>query len=143
MKHDDALLKKGLKVRTEVLGEEHVQASLRPDAYTLPLVELTTKVAWGMVWSRPGLSRKSRSLLSLGALIALGQPHELRVHMRGALRNGVTREEIAEAIIHCAMYAGFPRAAEARRAMSEVFEKLDSGPKSAASKAPARRRRRS
>lgn len=126
MKHDDALMRKALKVRTAVLGEEHVHASLtKGDPYTRSIVEATTRIAWGMVWSRPGLPRKYRSLLSLGALVALGQGQELRVHIRGALRNGLTRKEIAEAIIHCAMYAGFPRAAEARRAMAEVFAEVD------------------
>jgi len=126
MTHDDALMKKGLRVRTAVLGREHVRNSFtRGDEYTRTIAEVTTRVAWGMVWSRPGLSRKYRSLLNLGALIALGAGEELRVHIRGALRNGLTRREIAEAIIHCAMYAGFPRAAEARRAMAEVFADID------------------
>jgi len=141
MKHDDVWMRKGLRVRTEVLGKEHVQASLRGDEYTLPLAEFTTRVAWGLVWSRPGLSRKARSFLNLGALIAMGQPHELRLHMRAALRNGVSRKEMAEAVLHCAIYAGFPRAAEARRAMCEVFEQVDRERKSDASTNAVRRRR--
>ncbi|HSQ03331.1 MAG TPA: carboxymuconolactone decarboxylase family protein [Burkholderiales bacterium] len=142
MKHDDSWMRKGLKVRTEVLGEKHVAASLTDsNPYARELAEFTTRVAWGMVWSRPGLSRKARSFLNLGALIALGQTHELRLHMRAALRNGVTRKEMAEAVLHCAIYAGFPRAAEARRAMCEVFGELDSGKESKGSGKMARRRR--
>lgn len=126
MKRTDPLLKKGLKTRSEVLGKSYVDQSFQSATqYTKDLVEITTKAAWGLVWSRPGLSRKSRSLLNLGALIALGQPHELRLHIRGALNNGLTRQEIAESVIHCAIYTGFPRAAEARRAMTEVFEQID------------------
>ncbi len=137
----DPLLKKGLRIRREVLGKEHVEASFRSrNPYTLPLAELTTKVAWGMVWSRPGLSRKARSLLNLGALIAMGQPHELRLHIRAALRNGLSRKQISEAILHCAIYSGFPRAADARRAMCEVFEQIDSEEKNAGA-ATARPRR--
>lgn len=128
----DKLLRKGLRVRREVLGDEHVDKSFRSgNQYTLPMAELTTRVAWGMVWSRPGLARKERSLLNLGALIAMGQMDELRLHIRSALRNGLTRNQIAEAVLHCAIYCGFPRAAAARRAMCDVFERLDTGEKNA------------
>jgi len=126
MKRADPLLKKGLKTRSEVLGKAYVDRSFQSATqYTKDLVEITTKAAWGLVWSRPGLKRKYRSLLNLGALIALGQPQELRIHIRGALNNGLSRKEISESVIHCAIYVGFPRAAEARRAMTEVFEQID------------------
>jgi 4-carboxymuconolactone decarboxylase len=91
-----------------------------------------------MIWSRPGLSRKSRSLLNLGMLTALGQPQELRLHIRAALRNGLTRTEIVEALLHTAVYCGIPKCSEARRAMLEVFDQLD-----AEQSAPKKRRRSS
>lgn len=137
----DRLLSKGLKVRREVLGDEHVAKSFQSgNRYTLPMAEFTTRVAWGMVWSRPGLARKERSLLNLGALIAMGQMDELRLHIRSGLRNGLTRKQIAEAILHCAVYCGIPRAAAARRAMCEVFEQLETEEKNACLASTKKRR---
>jgi 4-carboxymuconolactone decarboxylase len=133
----DPLFEKGLRVRTEVLGADHVKRRTQsPNEYAWPFEEFTTKAAWGLVWSRPGLSRKSRSLLNLGMLTALGQPQELRLHIRAALRNGLTRAEIAEALLQTAVYCGIPKCTEARRAMLEVFDQVD-GEKRAA---PKRRR---
>jgi 4-carboxymuconolactone decarboxylase len=125
-KTKDRLFEKGLRVRTEVLGAEHVKRrTQKANEYAWPFEEFTTKAAWGLIWSRPGLSRKSRSLLNLGMLTALGQPQELRLHIRAALRNGLTRTEIAEALLHTAVYCGIPKCSEARRAMLEVFEQVD------------------
>jgi 4-carboxymuconolactone decarboxylase len=125
-KTKDPLFEKGLRIRTEVLGSEHVNRRTQtPNEYAWPFEEFTTKAAWGLVWSRPGLSRKSRSLLNLGMLTALGQPQELRLHIRAALRNGLTRTEITEALLHTAVYCGIPKCSEARRAMLEVFEQAD------------------
>ena len=122
----DPLFKKGLKIRKEVLGAGDIEKRIRnANEYTIGFEEITTKAAWGIIWSRPGLSRKSRSLLNLGILTALGQPEELRLHIRVALRNGLTRKEISEAILHCSVYCGIPRTADARRAMCEVFEQVD------------------
>jgi 4-carboxymuconolactone decarboxylase len=122
----DPLFKKGLAVRKEVLGAEDVERRLADaDEYTLGFEEITTKAAWGIIWSRPGISRKVRSFINLGVLTALRQPEELRVHIRVALRNGLTRKEIGEAILHCSVYCGIPRAADARRVMSAVFAALD------------------
>jgi 4-carboxymuconolactone decarboxylase len=122
----DPLYEKGLKVRTEVLGADHVARRTGAiSEYAKPFEEFTTKAAWGMVWSRPGLTRKQRSLLNLGMLTALGQPQELRLHIKGALRNGLTRTEIVEALLHTAVYCGIPRCTEARRAMLEVFAEVD------------------
>jgi len=122
----DALFKKGVRVRKAVLGARNIQQRLaNVNIYTEPFEEFTTKAAWGLVWSRPGLSRRSRSFMNLGMLIALGQPEELRLHLRAALRNGITRMEIAEAILHSAVYCGVPRATAARRLMLEVFGELD------------------
>jgi 4-carboxymuconolactone decarboxylase len=131
----DELFAKGLRIRKEVLGSEAIGRRIATaNEYTRGFEEISTKAAWGLIWSRPGLTRRMRSLLNLGILTALGQPHELRLHIRAALRNGLTRKEISEALLHCSVYCGIPRAAEARRAMIEVFEKLDV-------KAPKRRRR--
>ena len=125
-KRKNPLYEKGLKVRAEVLGADHVARRTRaPNPYAQPFEEFTTTAAWGMIWSRPGLTRKQRSLLNLGMLTALGQPQELRLHIRGALRNGLTRTEIAEALLHTAVYCGIPKCSEARRAMLEVFEAVD------------------
>lgn len=122
----DALFKRGSRIRKEVLGPEYVNRRAQSsNEYTAAFDEFSTTAAWGMIWSRPGLSRKARSLLNLGMLTALGQQQELRLHIRGALRNGLTRKEVAEALLHTAAYCGIPRAADARRAMVEVFDALD------------------
>lgn len=107
----------GLKVRREVVGEDRVEKSLlNADDFTKPLQELTTSFAWGQVWGRDEyLDRRSRSLLTLGMLIALNRQAELQVHIQGAVRNGLTELEIREAIIHSAVYCGFPAALEATR----------------------------
>ncbi|HTD89157.1 MAG TPA: carboxymuconolactone decarboxylase family protein [Burkholderiales bacterium] len=129
----DALFKKGVRVRKAVLGAESIQKRLaNANVYTEAFEEFTTKAAWGLVWSRPGLSRRIRSFINLGMLIALGQPEELRLHVRAALRNGVTRMEISEAILHSAVYCGVPRATAARRIMLAVFGELDAAPNSQA-----------
>ena len=133
----DALLDKGLRIRKEVLGAEYVKSRAQAaNEYTEGFNEFTTKAAWGLIWSRPGLSRKARSLVTLGVLTAMGQHHELRLHIRAALRNGLTKTEIAEALLHTIVYCGVPRTADARRAMVEVFAQID-----AKMSAPAGRRR--
>lgn len=122
----DPLFEKGVRIRKEILGAEYVDRRAQAsDEYTWPFEEFSAKAAWGLIWSRPGLSRKARSLVNLGMLTALGQPQELRLHIRVALRNGLTRKEIAEALLHTAVYCGIPRAADARRAMVEVFAQID------------------
>ncbi len=122
----DALFKKGVRVRKSVLGAAHVNKRIAGvNQYTEGFEEFNIKAAWGLVWSRPGLSRRMRSVMNLGMLIALAQPEELRLHLRAAQRNGVTRTEIAEAILHSAVYCGVPRATAARRIMLEVFAAMD------------------
>ena len=122
----DPLFKKGLKIRKAVLGAGDIEQRIRnANHYTIGFEEITTKAAWGIIWSRPGLARKSRSLLNIGILTAMRQPVELRLHIRVALRNGLTRKEISEAILHCSVYCGIPRAADARRVMCEVFDQVD------------------
>ena len=122
----DPLFKKGLRIRKQVLGATDIEKRIRnADEYTIGHEEITTKAAWGIIWARPGLSRKMRSLLNLGILTALNQPVELHHHIQAALRNGLTRKEVAEAILHCSVYCGIPRAAAARRAMQAAFAQVD------------------
>lgn len=104
----------GLRVRTEVMGDEYVQRSLQAvTEFRRPLLELVTEYGWGAVWGRPGLSRESRSLVTIAAMAATGHQDELRVHVRGALRNGVSPEELQETLLQIAVYCGVPAAAEA------------------------------
>ncbi len=112
----------GLRVRREVMGEEYVERSFREaDDFSRPFQELVTEYAWGAVWTRPGLPRKVRSLLTVAMMAALNRPHELRLHLRGALRNGCTAEEIRETLLQAAVYAGMPAALDAFRVAREVL----------------------
>jgi 4-carboxymuconolactone decarboxylase len=132
----DPLFRKGLKIRKEVAGAEFVERRLAAaNELSWPFEELTTRLAWGAVWGRPTLSRKVRSYLNLAALTAMNMRHELQTHIRGALRNGLTRKEIAEALLHCTVYCGFPKGLDALRLMNEVFAEIDAG-------APRKRGRR-
>lgn len=116
----------GLKIRREVLGREHVDASLaRADEFTSPLQELITEYCWGTVWSRPGLNRKTRSLINIAMLTALNRPHELKLHIRGALNNGCTKDQIREVLLQAAVYCGVPAAVDGFRVAKEVFEALE------------------
>ena len=127
----DPLFKKGVRTRKAVLGAAHVNKRIATTTiYTEAFEEFNVKAAWGLVWSRPGLSRRMRSMMNLGMLIALAQPEELGIHIRGALRNGLTRMEIAEAILHSAVYCGVPRATAARRIMLAVYAEMDAEAKS-------------
>jgi 4-carboxymuconolactone decarboxylase len=122
---DDGRMEEGMRVRREVLGEEHVQRSLeRASEFTRPIQEFVTEYCWGAVWSRPGLSRHDRSLVNLGMLAALGRSHELGVHVRGAISNGCTREEIQEALLQVAVYAGVPAGMEAFRVAEATLDQL-------------------
>jgi 4-carboxymuconolactone decarboxylase len=99
----------GMKVRREVLGDEHVDRSLeRATELTADFQDLITRYAWGEIWTRPGLDRKTRSCMTLVALVALGRFDELELHLKGALRNGLTRDEIKEVLLHCTVYCGVP-----------------------------------
>lgn len=123
---NQALFERGLEVRKAVLGAEYVENSLKTaDDFNRPLQELITEYCWGAVWGREQLPRKIRSLLNLAMLSALNRPHELKVHVRGALRNGVSREEIREVFLQVAIYCGVPAAVDAFRTAREVFAELD------------------
>ena len=116
------LFDKGLKIRREVLGAEYVDKSIAAaDAFNRPMQELVTEYCWGAVWGRPGLDRKTRSLLNLGMLTALNRPHEIKLHVRGAINNGVTEAEISEVLLQAAIYCGVPAAIDAFRVARETL----------------------
>jgi 4-carboxymuconolactone decarboxylase len=115
--------KTGLDMRRQVMGDTFVDRALgNATEFTQPLQDFVNEHAWGSVWSREGLPLKTRSLITLAALTALKCPQELKGHVRGALNNGCTVEEIREALLHCAVYAGVPAAIDAFRAAQEVIE---------------------
>lgn len=118
----EELYERGMEVRREVLGDEHVDRALAgADELTAPWQEFITRHAWGAVWTRDGLDRRTRSAITLTALTALGRENEIAMHVRAALRNGLTREEIAEVLIHTAVYAGVPAANAAFAIAQRVF----------------------
>lgn len=132
----DDLFEKGLEIRRAVVGSAYVDKSLaEADDFTRPLQELVTKYCWGEVWGREGLARRDRSLLNLGMIAALNRPHELKLHVRGALNNGLTREEIREVFLQVAIYCGVPASLDSFRVAREVFAEEDA--KAAAAKAAA------
>ena len=101
----------GMEVRRAVLGDAHVDRAIeRTTSFTEGFQDLITRYAWGDVWSRPGLDRRARSMITLTALVATGREHELEMHVRAALRNGLTPDEIGEVLLHCAVYCGVPAA---------------------------------
>jgi len=120
------LFKKGLEIRKAVVGAEYVDKSLASaDEFTMPLQELVTEYCWGAVWGREELPRKTRSMLNLAMISVLNRPHELKLHINGALRNGVSREEIREVFLQVAIYAGVPAAIDSFRIAREVFDSID------------------
>jgi len=124
-KKRDPLFEKGMKIRTEVLGKEHVAKSMKnASKHMAPMQELTTKAAWGMVWSRPGMSRKMRSVANIAILVSLGLDEELELNIRGGLRNGLTQDEIIELLLHTTLFCGFPRAINGFRAAVRVFDEM-------------------
>lgn len=123
---DKQLRDAGLAMRKEVLGAEYVEKSFKSaDEFNLPFQELVTEYCWGAIWTRPGLDKKSRSILNLGMLTALNRNHELKLHIKGALNNGLTRDEIREVFLQTAIYCGVPAGVEAFRCAREVFAELD------------------
>lgn len=117
---------KGLAIRSEVLGEEYVARSLdQADDFSRPMQELSTSYCWGEVWSREGLSRRDRSLLNIAMISALNRPHELRLHVKAALRNGLTREEIREALLQVAVYCGVPAGMDSTRIAREAIAEYE------------------
>lgn len=114
---------KGMAMRRAVLGDAHVDRSMNTaDDFNRDLQHYITEAAWGMIWTRPGLDRRSRSILNLGMLTALNRPHELKIHINGALNNGLTKDEIKEILMQTAVYCGAPAAIDAFRTAREVFQ---------------------
>ena len=122
---DDAAFQAGLVTRTQVMGPEYVDRALGGATdYTMPMQEFITANAWGNVWQRAGLDLKTRSLITVAMLAAQGKQHELKAHVRGALNNGATPEELREVMLHATVYCGFPTAIDAFRSVTEVVESL-------------------
>ncbi|MBG9387380.1 carboxymuconolactone decarboxylase family protein [Caenimonas aquaedulcis] len=116
---------KGLAVRKAVVGESYVEASLKgADDFSMPMQELVTEFCWGEVWTRPGLDRRSRSILNLGMIAALNKPEELAIHVRGAINNGVTKDEIKECFLQVAVYCGMPAGLSSFKIARQVFKDM-------------------
>jgi 4-carboxymuconolactone decarboxylase len=131
MSDDENRLERGNRVRREVLGDAHVDRSTRQATdFTRVVQEYVTATCWADVWSRPGLDRRTRSLLNLAMLTALNRPHEFSVHIRGALRNGCTEAEIQEVLLQTAVYCGAPAALESFRLAERVIEEVRREPAS-------------
>ena len=119
------LFDKGLKVRREVLGTEYVDNAIKnADDFSRTLQEFVTEYCWGELWNRPGSDRKSRSMLNLAMLAALNRPHEIKLHIRGAINNGMTKDEIKEVFLQVGVYCGVPAAVDAFRNAREVFAEM-------------------
>lgn len=120
------LFDKGLVMRRQVLGTEYVDASIKNATdFNIDMQELVTQYCWGDVWNRPGLERKTRSFLNLAMIAALNRPHELKLHVRGAINNGLTKDEIKEVFLQVAIYCGVPAAIDSFRVASEVFKEMN------------------
>ena len=123
---DKATFEKGREIRSSVLGKEFVDAAFKAaDDFNMPMQELATEYCWGYVWGRPGLDKRTRSFLNLGMIAALNRPHELKIHVKGALRNGLTRQEIMEVFLQVAIYCGVPAGVDSFRIAKEAFAEFD------------------
>jgi 4-carboxymuconolactone decarboxylase len=126
---NDLAYDRGMRVRREVLGDDHVDAAIeRTTAFTADFQDLITRYAWGEIWARPGLDRKTRSCITLTALVALGRLEELEMHVRAAQRNGLSTDEIKEVLLHSAIYCGVPAANAAFAVAQSVFAAHDGPP---------------
>ena len=120
------LFDQGLAMRRQVLGKEYVDESIKNATdFNIDMQELVTQYCWGDVWNRPGLERKTRSYLNLAMIAALNRPHELKLHVRGAINNGLTKDEIKEVFLQVAIYCGVPAAIDSFRIASEVFKEMN------------------
>jgi 4-carboxymuconolactone decarboxylase len=125
---DKETYERGLEIRKSVLGKEFVEKSIASaDDFNRPLQELVTEYCWGAVWGRDGLPKKTRSIINLAMISALNRPHELKMHVKGALRNGLTREEIREVLLQVGIYCGVPAAVDSFRVAREAFTEFDQG----------------
>jgi 4-carboxymuconolactone decarboxylase len=124
------LFEKGLAVRKDVLGNDYVEKSIKgADEFSLAMQEYVTESAWGAIWTRPGLPRKTRSLLNIAMLTILNRPHELKLHIRGSFKNGATKEEIKEVLLQVACYAGMPAGVDGFRLAREAFAEMEAATK--------------
>jgi len=120
---DQDTFEKGLKIRREVLGAEYVDnAMANATPFNRPMQELVTQYCWGEIWGRPGLDRRTRSIINLAMISALNRPHELKLHVAGALNNGLSKDDIREVFMQVAIYCGVPAAIDAFRSAAQVFE---------------------
>jgi 4-carboxymuconolactone decarboxylase len=127
---DDERYENGLAVRKAVLGDAHVERSLaKRNEFNSEFQALITRYAWGEIWTRPGLPRHTRSLLTIGLMVALNRSDEFKLHIRAAFNNGVTKDEIREVLMQCAIYAGVPAANSAFHQAEEVFAQMEAAPK--------------
>lgn len=123
--HTSAKFQRGLATRKAVLGAEYVEKSIADaDDFSWPMQQLTTEYCWDEIWNRPGLDRRSRSLLNLGMISALNRPHELRLHVRGAINNGITPAELQQVFLQVAIYCGVPAALDSLRNAREVLKEM-------------------
>jgi 4-carboxymuconolactone decarboxylase len=121
---------KGLEVRKAVLGKDYVEKSLAAaDEFSMALQEYATEACWGMIWTRPGLPRKTRSLINIAMITALNRPHELKLHIKASFNNGVTKDEIREVLLQAACYCGVPAGVDAFRIAREAFAERDAAKK--------------
>ena len=121
----DPVFAGGLKVRREMWGHEGAEGQIDAASdFLWPMQEAVTRYCFGQTWTRPGLSRKARSMITLGILVSQGRPHEIKVHVRGAIANGLTKEEIQEVMLHAMVYSGIPRGVEGFRCAEEVLKDM-------------------
>jgi len=125
---DKETYERGLEIRKSVLGKEFVEKSIASaDDFNRPLQELVTEYCWGAVWGREGLDKKTRSIINLAMISALNRPHELKMHVKGALRNGLTKDEIREVLLQVGIYCGVPAAVDSFRVAREALNEYDQG----------------
>ena len=125
---DKQTYERGLEIRKSVLGKEFVEKSIASaDDFNRPLQELVTEYCWGAVWGREGLDKKTRSIINLAMISALNRPHELKMHVKGALRNGLTKEEIREVLLQVGIYCGVPAAVDSFRVAREALNEYEQG----------------
>ncbi len=125
---DKETFETGMRIRKEVLGAEFVEKSFAAaDEFNKPHQELVTEYCWGAVWGRPGLDKRTRSMLNLAMISTLNRPHELKMHIKGALKNGVTKDEIREVFMQVTIYAGVPAGVDSIRIAKEAFAEVEAG----------------
>jgi 4-carboxymuconolactone decarboxylase len=123
---EETLFEKGLKVRKEVLGEDYVNKSIAgADEFTRTMAEWSTEFCWGALWTRPGVDRRTRSIVNLSMIAAINRPHELKLHVKAAIKNGLTKDEIKEIFLQVAVYCGVPAGIDSFRIAKEAFKEMD------------------